>query len=145
MSKKICVFGDKADDAVICFMHSLQWLDLQSDGSAGFLKADANDPLSAIKGFVGRLFNMAVVIVDSCKSTGTIDGKSSYLAHFHKINSYGIITKQEMEMDEDKDILARERLYTGNQWYGVKSFDRKISSLDKKTGGLITTVANTLV
>ncbi len=47
-------------------------------------------------------------------------------------------------MDEDKDILARERLYTGNQWYAVKSFHKKISALDKKTGGLITTVSTSL-
>lgn len=145
LSAKIRAFGDKNDEAVICFMHSLQWLDSQIDATAGFLKADANDPLSAIKGFTGTLFGMAIVVVDSVKKTQDIDGKSAYLSHFHKMNSYGIITKQEMEFDEDKDILARERLYTGNQWYGVKSFHKKISSLDKKAGGLITTVSQSLL
>lgn len=144
LKAKIKAFGDKADDSVICFMHSLQWLDSMIDTTAGFLKADANDPLSAIKGFTGRLFGMAIIIVDSVKKVGQIDGKDAYLAHFHKMDSYGIIEKQDMEMDEDKDILARERLYTGNQWYGVKSFHKKISPLDKKTGGLITTVSENL-
>ncbi len=145
LKAKIKAFGDKADDSVICFMHSLQWLDSQIDTTAGFLKADANDPLSAIKGFTGRLFGMAIIIVDSVKKVGTIGGKDAYLSHFHKMDSYGIIEKQDMEMDEDKDILARERLYTGNQWYGVKSFHKKISPLDKKTGGLITTVSENLL
>ncbi len=142
---KIRAFGDKSDDAQICFMHSLQWLDSQIDATAGFLRADANDPLSAIKGFTGRFFGMAIIIVDSVKKVGVVGGKDAYLSHFHKMDSYGIIEKQEMEMDEDKDILARERLYTGNQWYGVRSFHRRISPLDNKTGGLITTVSENLV
>ena len=145
LKAKIKAFGDKQDESVVCFMHSLQWLDSMIDTSAGFLKADALDPLSAIKGFAGRLFGMAIVVVDSVKKVTDIGGKSAYLSHFHKINSYGIINKQDMEFDSDKDILAREVLFTGNQWYGVKSFHKKISSLDKKTGGIITTVSENLV
>ncbi len=87
LTAKIRAFGDKSEDAVVCFMHSLQWLDSQIDTTAGFLKADANDPLSAIKGFTGRLFNMAIVVVDSIKKTSAqIDGKDAYVAHFHKMN-----------------------------------------------------------
>lgn len=146
LTAKILAFGDKSEDAVVCFMHSTQWLDSQIDKEAGFLKADANEPFSAINGFVGRLFNMAIVIVDSCKKMpAQIGGKSAYLAHFHKMNSYGIIDKQNMEMEKDYDVLARESIYTGNQWYGVKSFDRKISESDNKAGGLITTVSMDLV
>lgn len=140
---KIVAFGDKADDAIVCFMHSLQFLDMMTDSTAGFLKADANDPFKGIAGFQGRLFDMAVVIVDSVVKNpgGQVGGKDTYRAMIHKMNSYGIMSKQEMEMDEDKDILARERLYTSNEWYAVKSFHGKISALDKKASACLTTVA----
>ncbi len=143
LKAKVIAFGDKNDEAVLCFMHSLTWLDIMSDSTAGFLKADANDPLYKVAGFQGRWFGMAIIIVDSCLKniSGQVNGKDTYLAHFHKMNSYGIITKQEMEMDEDKDILARERVYTGNQWYGVKSFHGKINALDKKCGTMVCPVS----
>lgn len=141
LKAKVVAFGDKHDESVVCFMHSLQWLDMMSQDANGFLKADANDPLSAIKGFTGRIFDMAIVVVDSVPQVADIDGKNAYKAHFHKMNSFGIMWKQDMEMDEDKDILARERLYTGNQWYAVKSFHGKVSALDKKAGAMITTVS----
>jgi exosome complex RNA-binding protein Csl4 len=144
LKAKVVAFGDKHDDAQVCFMHSLAWLDLMSDTTAGFLKADANDPFNGVKGFMGRILNMALIVVDSCKknvSGSQIGGKDNYLTHFHKIGSFGIMHKQEMELDEDKDILAREYLYTGNQWYAVKSFHAKVSADDKKCGALITTIS----
>ena len=145
LTSKILAFGDKEQDAVVCFMHPLQWLDSQIDTTAGFLRADANEPFNAINGFVGRLFNMAIVVVESVKKLETqIGGEDAYLAHFHKMNSYGIIEKQNMEMEEDYDVLAREKIFTGNQWYGVKSFDRKINESDNKAGGIITTVSQSL-
>lgn len=143
---KTRVFGDKAEQAVVCFMHSLQWLDSRLDKAAGFLQADANEPYSAINGFVGTLLGMAIVVTDTVKKLDTqIGNTDAYLAHFHKVNPYGIIEKQDMEMDDDYDILARQFLFTANQWYGVKSFDRKIHSLDNKSGGIITTVSKALV
>jgi hypothetical protein len=141
LKAKISAFGDKQDDAVVCFMHSKQWYDMMADSTAGFLKADANDPLSAIKGFTGYIFNMAIVIVDTVTQVADIDGKNAFRAHFHKMDSFGIMEKQEIEMDEDKDILARERIFTSNQWYAVKSFHAKVASNDYKTGSLTTTVS----
>lgn len=143
LKAKIVAFGDKNEDAEVCFMHSLPYLDLMSDTTSGFLKADALDPLNAIKGYVGRVLNMGLVVVDSCPKNvgGQVGGKDTYLTHFHKVNSYGIMWKQDMEMDEDKDVLARESLYAANQWYAVKSFHGKISADDKKCGALITTIS----
>jgi len=138
---KVIAFGDKHDEAEIMFMHSLQFLDMMEDSTAGFLKADANDPLAFVKGFSGRILGMAIVVVDSVPKLAQVGGKDTFQATFHKVNSYGIMNKQEMEMDEDKDILARERLYTGNQWYAVKSFHAKIASDDLKAGGMRTTVS----
>lgn len=143
LTAKVKAFGDKHDESVVCFMHSLQWLDMMTDSTAGFLKAEANDPLSAVKGYTGTMFDMAIVIVDSVKKNvgGQIDSKDNYQAHFHKINSYGIMEKQDVEFDEDKDILAREKIFTSNQWYAIKSFHTKISDDDKKTGTFITTIS----
>lgn len=143
LEAKIKGFGDKHKRSVVCFMHSLQFLDMMNDSTAGFMKADANDPFKGISGFEGRLLGMAIVTVDTVKKNiaGQVGGKDTYLGTIHKVNSFGIMNKQEMEMDEDKDILARERLYTGNQWYAVKSFHAKVDPLDKKACSFLTTVS----
>jgi len=141
LEAKIVAFGDKADEAEVCFMHPLQYLDLAVNATTGFLKADANDPLFNVKGFMGRLFGMAIVVANSVKKHADIDGLDAYRCTFHKVNSYGFMIKQDPEMEEDKDILARERLYAGTQWYGVKSFHAKIASDDLKAGACITTIS----
>lgn len=138
---KVRGFGDKHKQAVVCFMHSLQFLDLMNDSTAGFLKADANDPMSMVDGFEGRLLGMAIVTVDTVTKVTDIDSKDAYRALICKENAYGIMRKQEMEMDSDKDILNREIIVTGNEWYAVKNFDRKISSLDKKIAAVTTTLS----
>lgn len=138
---KIAGFGDKHKQAVVCFMHSLQFLDLMNDTTAGFLKADANDPMSMVDGFEGRLLNMAIVTVDTVTKVADISGKDAYRALICKENAYGIMTKQEMEMDSDKDILNREIIVTGNEWYAVKNFDKKVSSLDKKIAAVTTNLS----
>ena len=141
MRGKVAAFGDKHKDSVVCFMHSLQSLSLMTDSTSGFLKADANDPMYLVEGFEGRLLGMAIVSVDSVTRIGTqIGGKDAYRALICKENAYGIMYKQEMEMDSDKDILAREVIVTGNEWYAVKSFHAQISADDKKIASVTTTV-----
>lgn len=140
---KLVAFGDKAQEAVVCFMHSLQWLDMGADTTAGFLKADANDPMFMLSGYVGKLLGMAIVLVDTVtKNAGTntqIDSKDSYDAFIHKPNAYGFLVKQDMELESDYDILHRQWVFAGDQWYGVKSFHAKINAEDKKTARLRTT------
>jgi hypothetical protein len=140
---KVVAFGDKADQAVVLFMHSLQLLDLQNDSTAGFMQATANDPMFGLEGFKGRLLGMAVVTVDTIPNNGGVQiaSKDAYNAFIHKPNAYGIIVKQDMEIERDYDILAREWVITGNEWYGVKSFHSKVASLDKRTARLTTTVS----
>lgn len=140
---KIVAFGDKADQSVVCFMHSLQFLDLTNDTTAGFLKADTSDPMWGLEGFKGRLLGMAIVTVDTVPNNGgtLIDSKAAYNATIHKPNSYGIIQKQAMEIESDYDILAREWVFAGNEWYGVKSFHGKVAALDKRTARLTTTIS----
>lgn len=138
---KIKAFGDKADQAQVVFMHSLQYLDLVNDSTAGFLKADANDPMFGLEGFKGRMLGMAIVTVDSVPLLAQIAGKDAYRATIHKAGSYGIIIKQEMEVERDYDLLAREWLFTANEWYGVKSFHSKVAALDYRTASVVTTIS----
>lgn len=144
MTGKVVAFGDKHKDAGVVFMHSLQFLDLVNNSTTGLLKADANDPAYLIEGFEGRILGMAVVTVDSTPLHGAptqIDSKDAYRATIHKANSYGILLKQDMEMESDYDILARQWVFTGNQWYGVKSFHAKISTSDKKAARVTTVIS----
>lgn len=140
---KVKAFGDKHMQSVVCFMHSLQMLDLQNDPTSGFMKADANDPMNMIAGYSGKLLGMNVVVNDQMTAiapAGAIT-KQRHRAIICKEGAYGIMSKQDMEFDTDKDILAREIYITGNEWYAVKNFDKKISNLDKKIASLITTVS----
>jgi len=125
-------FGDRSDEAVVIFIHSLHLLTLLNDTTAGFLKADANDPMYNVPGFKGRLFGMAVVVVDTVPAGPTVDSKTSYYAFLCKPNSYGIIRKRDLNPEQDRDILAREWVWTATMWYGVKGFHKKVSTDDKR-------------
>jgi hypothetical protein len=138
---KIVGFGDKHTDAIAIQMHSLQFMDLMKDSTAGFLKADAMDPFNGMNGFEGRLLGMAIFVSDQTPAGSTIGGKNSYHAFIHKMTPYGIIMKQDMELESDYDILAREWVFTSNEWYAVKSFHAKVSALDYKSCRLTTTVS----
>lgn len=139
---KITAFGDKHKQAGVVFMHSLQFLDMMTDSDAGFLKADANDPMALVEGYEGRILGMAIVTVDSMTEVAAAGGitKARKRALICKENAYGLMYKQEMEMDSDKDILARQIYITGNEWYAVKSFHGKISASDKKIASVTTVV-----
>jgi hypothetical protein len=140
---KVKAFGDKHMQATVCFMHSLQMLDLQNDPTAGFMKADANDPMNMIQGYAGKLLGMNIVVNDQMTAIAPAGGITlqRHRAIICKEGAYGIMSKQEMEFDTDKDILAREIYITGNEWYAVKNFDKKISNLDKKIASFTTTVS----
>ena len=138
---KIGGFGDKNKQAAVAFMHSLQFLDLVNDTTAGFLKADANDPMNMVDGYEGSLLGMAIVTVDTVEPLADIGGKKVYRSLLCKENSYGIMTKQEMEMDTDTDILARQIIVTGNEWYTVLAFHNKVASDDDKIVSCATAVS----
>lgn len=121
---KVQAFGDKHTDAVALHINSLDLLAIVNDTTAGFLKADALDPMIRVPGFAGRMLGMAVFETDKV-TVGE--------CWMHKANPYGFIVKQDMELESDYDILAREWVFTSNQWYAVKSFHGKINPLDKKT------------
>lgn len=138
---KMIGFGDRANEAVVCFMHSRQFLDLITDTTAGFLKADANDPMYLVEGFMGRLLGMAIIAVDTVPATDSqIDSTDAYHAFIHAAEPYGYMKKQEMEIEDDYDILMREWVVASNEWYAVKSFHAKIDSQNIRTVRCTTTV-----
>jgi len=142
LKSRVIGFGDRQDEAVVCFMHSKQWLDLMTDTTGGFMKADALDPNVLVKGFMGYLLGMAIVVTDQIPKDGSqIGGKDAYYSFMHTQAAYAYITKQDLEVEDDYDILMREWVVTGNQWYAVKSYHSKISSLNVRTVRTTTTVS----
>jgi len=141
MSGQVKAFGDKADDAEICFMHSYQYHDYVTDATTGFIKADANDPFYFVNGFKGRVNQgLVIVVADSVKKVADIDGKDAYQAMIHKARSYGYMPAEEMDFEMDKDILARSEVMVATQWYAVKSFHKKKSAEYKTAAAVTTTV-----
>lgn len=124
---KVLAFGDLHTDAMALQINSLDMLEVMNDNTAGFLKADALDPMYGVPGFRGRFLGMAVFETDKVASGA---------CYVHKMDPYGYILKQDMELESDYDILAREWVFTGNQWYAVKSFHAKIDAADYKSAKL---------
>jgi len=131
---KIVAFGDKHKDSVVIFMHSMQFLDMMTDTTAGFLVANALDPMFLVEGFEGRLAGCAIVSVDTVakNAAGQVNSLNTYDSFVCKANAYGFMVKQEMEVESDYDMLHRQWVFAGDQWYGTKSFDQTISSLFKR-------------
>lgn len=131
-SLRISTFGDLHNEAVAVYMHSQHLLSLLNDTTTGFLKADSNDPMWRVPGFEGRLLGMAVIVSDQVTSETAIGGKAAFSTYICKANPYGIAWKQDMNPEQDRDILAREWVWSATMWYGVKQFDQKISADDRK-------------
>jgi N4-gp56 family major capsid protein len=130
MEGLITGFGDKQDECVALYMHSLNYLALMTDSTAGFLKADANDPFWNQPGFMGRLLGKALFVSDQCPRATDVSSKKTYQLFAMKMNPYGIITKANPIMESDYDMLNREYVFAGTQWYAVKSFHAKIATAD---------------
>lgn len=136
MQAKIRGFGDRSDEAEVAFMHSAHWEDLLTDSTAGFLKADANDPLLGLRGFQGRLGGMAIVVTDTVPRLADVNSKQVFRSFIMKPNAYGFITAEAPEMERDKDILHREWVFAGTQWYAVKGFHAKVATDDLRITAL---------
>lgn len=141
---KIVAFGDKHKDAVVVFMHSLQFLDMMTDSTGGFLVANALDPMFLVEGFEGRLAGVAVISVDTVgkNTAGQINSINAYDSFVLKANAFGFMVKQEMEMESDYDMIHRQWVFAGDHWYGTRTFDQTISPLFKKTALIRTITVN---
>jgi len=111
-------------------------LDLMRQSSTGFLKADATMPMYGRPKFMGQLLGMDVFVSDDCPAASNIASNLAYHAFAVKQAPIGICVKQDVDMEMDKDILAREIVFAGTQWYGVKSLHAKVSSLDLRVARL---------
>lgn len=132
-------FGDRMDETVAIFIHSQHHLSLMNDPTTGFLKADATDPMFGLKGFKGRLLGAAVIVADTMPAGAVVSGKATFHAFAVKANAYGIINKKDLNPEQDRDILARETIWSATMWYAVKAFHAKIDAEDKKIArGLFT-------
>lgn len=138
---RISVFGDRHDEAAVVFMHSRQFLDMMNDSTAGFLKADANDPLWRTPGFQGRILGMAVMVSDLCPQEADIDGLDAYSGYVMKMNPYGICVAERPEVESDKDILSREIVLTATQYYGTVGIHKKVSDDDLRVARFTTPVS----
>jgi N4-gp56 family major capsid protein len=141
-SARIGAFGDKHDEAAVVIMHSRQFLDMMNDSTAGFLKADANDPLWQTPGFQGRILGMAVLVSDLCPQVTDIDGADAFAGYIMKSNPYGICVAERPEVESDKDILSREIVVTATQYYGVVGLHKKVSNDDVRVARFTTTVSS---
>ena len=142
-SARIGGLGDRHDEAMAVFMHSRQFLDMMNDSTAGFLKADALDPLYTVPGFQGRILGMAVFVSDLCPAVaGGIDGKDAFHGYVMKASPYGICVAEAPEVESDKDILSREIVITATQYYGVVGIHKKVSADDLRVIRFTTTVSS---
>lgn len=140
LESKIIAFGDKHDDAICVAMHSLDFLNLMNDSTAGFLKADATDPMFGLPGFQGRLLGMALFVLDTMPRATDIESKKAYYHFIFKANPFGIYMAEDMQPEMDRDILHRENLVTATMWYGVLALHAKVSADDKRIArGLMST------
>ncbi len=128
----VTAFGDRSDESKVVFIHSQNELSLLNDSTAGFLQANALDPMFGVPGFRGRLLGNAVVVTDQLPDGGTVDSRGSNYVFACKESAYGIIMKQDLNPEQDRDILAREWVWTATMWYGVKSFNAKVAANDYK-------------
>lgn len=132
LTGKIVGFGDRADEANVIFMHSLHYLAMMKDSGTGFLKADANDPMYNVPGFMGRLFGAAIVVTDNVPAGPTVDSKKSWYSYTCKPNAYGFMVAEDVTFEKDRDILARQTIISATQWYAVKGFHGKVATDDKR-------------
>lgn len=140
---KIGSFGDKQNQAIAIAMHALSFSTLMKDSAAGFLKADATDPLFGSPGFEGRYLGQALFVLDSMPRGTDVGGKKAYYAFTFKANPFGIYMAQELNPEMDRDILHRETILAATMWYGLCGLHSKVATNDYRVGrGLFATDSN---
>ena len=135
-------FGDRRNEAKVIILHPKHYNDIETDQGAGFLKADANDPLYKLPGFVGRsnlflglafFINEGVPLgnkITVTDSAGTTQKFQEYKSFILKADPLGFWPKQKPLLEYARDILKSDDYVACTQWYAVKSFHKKISSQD---------------
>jgi hypothetical protein len=143
LNSKITAFGDKSNDAIAVAMHSQDYLNMMTDSTAGFLQANSNMPFYGTPGFMGRILDMDLFVLDSMPVvSGGIGGKKSYYHFVFKANPFGLYIAEDMNPEMDRDILHRETVVAATMWYGVLSLHGVVAATDLRVGrGAFTTDA----
>ena len=135
-------FGDKRGEAAAIILHSQHYKDIETDAQAGFLKADADDPMYKIPGFVGRaamFWGLPFFINDNVQDAGDVRISDSggatqdyktYNAVFLKKDAFGLMIKQMPKIEYDRNIRQRQDFMVATQWYAVRTFHKVISTDD---------------
>jgi len=131
---KIGAFGDKQSKAVAIAMHSLNFATLMKDSSAGFLKADATQPLYGRPGYEGLFLGQAVFVLDQMPQVNSVGGMKTFAVYTFKAEPFAIAWKKDFMPEEDRDILMRETLIAGTMWYGMTGLHCKIANDDYRIG-----------
>jgi hypothetical protein len=130
LKSKITAFGDKQSDAIAVAMHSQDFLNIMTDSTAGFLKADANHPFYGLPGFEGTLLGMALFVLDTMPAAPNVNSKKAWYHFIFKANPFGIYMAEDMEPEMDRDMLHRENLVSATMWYGILSLHGKVAATD---------------
>lgn len=131
---KITAFGDKQTQAKVLVLHSQHIITFGVELFNKMVIRDANDPYAQVPGWMGRILDMVVIVNDQMPRLADVAGKQVFAALTMKENPYGFIVKRQMNVEQDRDILARENVIAATQWYAVKSFHAKVHAADKRVG-----------
>lgn len=129
---KVNAFGDKQTQAKVLVLHSQHIITFGVELFNKMIIKDANDPYAQVPGWMGRILDMVVIVNDQMPRLTDVAGKRVFAALAMKENPYGFIVKRQMNVEQDRDILARENVIAATQWYAVKSFHAKVHASDAR-------------
>lgn len=116
----IALLGDEYDVSELAgiIIHSNQAIDLMNDPNfIGMDKAGSNSVL--LRGQIGSIGSVPVVISDRISKTGT-GTATLYKSLIVRKGSLVLAMKRDVQMEKDRDILARSTVLTAGAHYAVK-------------------------
>lgn len=121
----VSLWGDEYDPAELAgvVIHSAQSTDLMNDPNfIGLDKIGADSVL--LRGQVGRIGSVPIVISDRVTKTGTGDD-TVYNALIIRRGALALALKRDVQMEKDRDILARSTVLTAGAHYATKRTDNR--------------------
>lgn len=116
----IALWGDEYDVSEVegVVIHSNQSTDLMNDPN--FIGIDKIGAESVIlRGQIGRIGSIPIVISDRVKKTG-VGGDTVYSALIIRRGALALALKRDVQMEKDRDILARSTVLTAGAHYATK-------------------------
>ena len=139
------VFGDRSKEVMYNIMHSRSSKTVIKDKDTGLLKADANSPFQALKGYIGNnLLGKETFEIDNItkgKKVTVTDSQSAsqkyqaYKQFFLKPQPYALVLKKNAKLEDARDILGRQDISAITQWYTFGTLHKKIDDDDIRAAG----------